>query len=80
MRGRGVEVAGRTIPGVVVVSVGFSSVRALRLLKFISSILLSPVSRVRQRVASYSYVSRSSRTRSSIRYRWTGSLLNRSSR
>ena len=47
VRGRGVEVAGRTIPGVVVVSVGFSSMRALRLLKFISSILLSPVSRVR---------------------------------
>ena len=69
MRGRGVEVAGRTIPGVIVVSVGFSSMRALRLLKFVSSILLSLVSRVRQRVASCLYVSKSSRTRSSIRYR-----------
>ena len=70
VRGGGGEVANRVVPGVVVVNVvGFPSVRGPRLFEFISSILLSPVSRVKQRVASCSYVSRSSKTGSSIRCR-----------
>ena len=68
-------------PGVVVANVtGFPSVRALRFFEFISSIRFSPMSSVRQRTTSYSYVSRSSRIDSSIRYKCVGSLSNKSRR
>ena len=68
MRGSSDKVAFRAVPGVIVVNVAsFSSVRVLRLFELVSSILLSPVSRVKQRVTSCLYVSRSSKTDSSIR-------------
>ena len=70
VRGSGEEVASRVVPGGRVASVeDFISVRGLRFFKFISSIRFRPVSRVRHRAASYSYITRSSRTGSSIRYR-----------
>ena len=70
VRGNDEEVTSRVVPKGRVANIDvLIFVRVLRFLTFVSSILLSPVSSVKQRAESCSYVSRSSRTESSIHYK-----------